>query len=172
MPRHRLCLEAIRTDDARESESGVHIEHDREVRHEAASRPEAEVGHALGTQAARDTLICHRGVEIAIGDHDLSRVERGSDHAGRVVAARSGEEKCLGAIIEARVLRIEQDCADGLSGGGAPWLAGTAYPMPAGLEVVRERARLSGLARALTAFEDDEAGSGHDREPTRRSAVP
>ena len=94
---------------------------ERSVGQQAARRQEVELEDALDAQAARQTLIGQRGVEVAVGDNVGAACERRADHLVDELGAGRGEER--GLRPGGDPLAVQEDPTHLLTELGAPRLA-------------------------------------------------
>src|SRR5207244_1662107 len=74
---------------------GIDQQQDRLVGEQAARRLEVQLEHAVDAEAARDSLVCERRVDVAVADHVGAALERRRDHAVDELRARGCEEQSL-----------------------------------------------------------------------------
>ncbi len=117
--------------------------------------------HAVITQRPGLALIGPARIDEAIADHPVARVERRTDQPRHVIRPRCGEQQRLGLERPAISRRIEQQRTDRFRARRTARLAREFDPETALAQVVRQQARLGGLAHALPAFEGDEAARAH-----------
>src|SRR4029077_16898745 len=114
----------------------------------------------VGRQRAPGALVGERGVDVAVGDHDLAAVEGRLDDGVDVLGLVGGVEQQLGAVRQRTGGRVEDDPAYLLADGSVARLEGEQYVVPGSLERRGERPGLRGLARTLAALETDEDAGG------------
>ena len=106
-----------------------------------------------GRHSSSAPLVGKRRVVIAVGDHHLAVGERGRDDLGDQLPAGRHEKVHLRFSVDVQPL-VQEDVADLLTQLGAAWLAHQDRVTP--LQPLGQKLGLSGLARALGAFERDE----------------
>lgn len=65
----------------------IHIQQHRQVRLEAVGGPFVECADRLGAQVTAGTLVRHRGIDVAVGEDDVTAVQRGTDDLAGVGCA-------------------------------------------------------------------------------------
>ena len=152
-----LALEPVRRaarHGAVGGDGGIGIEEDSEVREQAFGGPQGQIPDIINAEAAGDSLVGNRGVEVAVGQDHVTALEGGADPGGDVVGAVGGVQERLGAGSD--VAAVQEELANGAAEVGAAGLASQDAVDAGGGEEVGEDADLGGLTDAVAAFEGDE----------------
>lgn len=116
-------------------------------------------------QAAGGALVGEGGRDEAVGEDEFTAGEGGADGLLDELCAAGHVEEHLAAEGHFRMDGVEEDVADALADGGAARLADLADGEALRAAEFDEAAELSGLARAVGPFEDDEAaGEGAEEQ--------
>ena len=130
------------------------LEQDRPVGHEAPDRSKVEVEHPLEPEAAGDSLVGDRRVDVAVADDGCTPRERRPDELLDVLGARGRVERRLGP--RGYVATVQQQVANFFPEWCATRLAREDDLGSLGLEAGAEQPRLGGLAGAVEPLESDE----------------
>ena len=152
-----LALEPVRRaarHGAARGDIRLGIEEDGEVREQAFGGPQGQIPDIINAEAAGDSLVCDRGVEVAVGQDHGTALQGGADPGGDVVRAVGRVQEGLGAGGD--VVAVQEEAPDLDPQVRAPGLAGRLAFNARLLKQLGEDADLGGLTNAVAAFEGDE----------------
>ena len=94
---------------------GGHVQHDRQVGHQAAGGHAAHLPKRGHVQPAAVALVDHVGQQVAIAHHGLALLQRRPDHFFDHLRPGGHVEEHLAAAVDVQIVPIQQDAADRLA---------------------------------------------------------
>src|SRR6266516_3285040 len=156
-----LPLDAIRAlSDTSCGGVEIDLEHEGDVREEAAGRDPIQLVDLVDAELARVALVGERRVDVQIRDHIVPGVERRRDHALDELGPGRREER--GLRPGAHFHPLQEQAPHLLTERRAAGLPGGNDVASVGAERLRQELRLRGLAGPVQAFEGDEHRRPYD----------